>query len=207
MINIAVIDDQQIVLSGIIELIHLNPDFRVTHTARNGQEALANIHFDGIDVIITDLRMPIMDGIEFIKALRASGSNTPILVLTTFSDKDLIIESIRAGCNGFLLKDIDVEKLHLAITQMYNGKSLIEPWTFDDINLAEFDVSPTTETLTEIEIQLLQLIAAGFNNREISTCVHLAEGTVKNYISRILEKTHSRDRTQAVVKALKWGVI
>ena len=210
MLNIAVVDDQPIIRQGIVELIHLNNSFKVVLQASNGLEAyeqLSNNHVE-LDLMITDIQMPKLNGIELIKKLRNDNIDLPILVLTTFSDNELLVNAIKAGCNGFLLKDISVEKLNGAIVTVANGNYLLEPQTINQSELtASLPTDDLVEKITDTEKQILRFAAAGFSNKEISSCMHLAEGTVKNYISRILEKTHSRDRTQAVVKAMSWNVI
>ncbi|GLS27867.1 response regulator [Marinibactrum halimedae] len=207
MINIAIIDDQPIVRQGIVELIHINDNFNVVLQASNGEEGLNKIADQAIDIIITDIQMPVLNGIAFLTQLRASGNNTPVLVLTTFDDNELLVEAIKAGCNGFLLKDITLEKLNNAIQAVASGSYLIEPQTSPSVEDVNKQSITLTESITDTEKQILRLAAAGFNNKEIASCIHLADGTIKNYVSKILEKTHSRDRTQAVVKAIQWGII
>ena len=207
MINIAIVDDQPIVRKGIIELIHLNSEFKVCSEADNGEQALQNIGETAVDLIITDIQMPVMNGIEFIAALRESGDKTPVLVLTTFDDNELLVGAIKAGCNGFLLKDITVEKLNQAILTVAAGGYLIEPQTTSPQGGMDSDPQTLIESISDTEKQILRLAAAGFSNKEIASCMHLADGTIKNYVSKILEKTASRDRTQAVVKAINWKLI
>ena len=207
MIKIAIADDQPIVRQGIVQLIGLNDGFDVTIEASDGQEAFQKLRSASVDLIITDLQMPVMNGIDLITALRKAGIETPILVLTTFDDNELLIAAIKAGCNGFLLKDITVEKLHDAIESVAAGGYLIEPQTTAVSPALDTETQTLTESITTQEKQILRLAAAGFSNKEIADCMQLSGGTVKNYMSRILEKTHSRDRTQAVVKAINWKVI
>lgn len=207
MINIAVVDDQAIVRKGIVSLIEINPNFNVCIEANNGREALSQLQENQVDLIITDIQMPLLDGIEFVSQLRANNNNTPVLVLTTFDDNQLFINAIKAGCNGFLLKDTDVQKLTYAIETVADGGYLLEPQSIAPAQEADTVSAQGYAPLTDIEKQILRFAAAGFSNKEIAGCVHLADGTVKNYISRILEKTHSRDRTQAVVKAMQWNVL
>lgn len=218
MINIALVEDQLMVRQGLLQLIELDQEFKVVVEANNGAEALEKIaqvraNSTSPDLIITDIQMPKMNGIRFIEALRAEGDQTPVLVLTTFNDHELLAQAIKVGCNGFLLKDAGLDKLCNAIRSVSQGQYLFEPQhsKMEGVQqeVLEIEVTPPAELdqLSEAELQILRFIAAGFSNKDIADCMSLAEGTIKNYISRILEKTHSRDRTQAVVKALTWKLI
>ena len=206
MIKIGIVDDQIMVRQGIVNLIELNSHFSVIIQAENGKDALDNFPNHQLDIVITDMRMPVMNGVELIKNLRDKNDTTPILVLTAFSDNELLTGAISAGANGFILKDVTLEKLKNAIESVASGKLLFEPQSVGEIE-SDVETPKILEELTETEKQILRLAAAGFSNKDISQCIHLAEGTVKNYISRILEKTHSRDRTHAVVKAMASKVI
>ena len=208
MINIMIVDDQPVIRQGIVELIQIHPAHKVIAQAEHGQEALEKLDPNGLpDLIITDIQMPVMNGIDFITHLRETYAQLPVLVLTTFDDNLLLVKAIKAGCNGFLLKDVTLEKLNDAIDRVAAGEYLLEPQsTAKGEETFNADES-LLENLSEMEKQILRLAAAGFSNKEIAGCLCKAEGTVKNYLSRILEKTHSRDRTQAVVKAIQWGVI
>ena len=206
MIRIGIVDDQVMVRQGIVNLIELNSNFTVVIQAENGKDALDKFLSEQIDIIITDMRMPVMNGVELIKNLRDQNNLTPILVLTAFSDNDLLTGAISSGANGFILKDVTLEKLTHAIESVSSGKLLFEP-QHTSAPVSELEATQIIEEINETEKQILRLAAAGFSNKEISQCIHLAEGTVKNYISRILEKTHSRDRTHAVVKAIANKII
>ena len=207
MINIAIIDDQVVVRQGIIQLIELNPDYKVIFEAGDGEEGINALADSAIDIIISDIRMPRMNGVEFIKAIRARKSKTPVLVLTTFDDNEWLLKAISAGANGFLLKDVTLEKLSDAIDAVAAGKYLFEPQSIPCIDSHPLQSQALAEALNDTEKQILRFAAAGFSNKEISSCMFLAEGTVKNYFSKILEKTYSRDRTQAVVKAMSLKLI
>lgn len=211
MISIGLIEDQQLVREGLARLIKLNPDNQLEWDAHNGEEALTWLEHRPVNIIISDIRMPVMDGIKFVTALREKGNVTPVLILTTFDDHQLFIAAIKAGINGFLLKDVSLEKLNDAIKTVAAGGFLAEP-TFlkrdSEIALtASFAERPSTEVLSNKDLQILRYIAAGFSNKEIAGAVFLAEGTVKNRISEILLKLNCRDRTQAVFKALHWELL
>ena len=206
MINIGIVDDQMIVRAGLVNLITINDNHHISFEASNGKEALECLNNHSIDLLITDLKMPEMNGIELIKNLRLSDAKLPILVLTTFDDSELFVQAIREGANGFLLKDVEYDKLEHAITAIAAGEYLYEPQVLSN-NHSINDLPFSMESLTDTEKQVLRYAAAGFSNKEIATSMYLASGTIKNYISKILEKTQSRDRTQAVVKAIQLKII
>ncbi len=206
MIKIGIVDDQMIVRSGLVNLITINDNHQIIFEANNGKEALKYLEDKSIDLLITDLKMPEMNGLELIKNVRLSRPSLPILVLTTFDDNELFVQAIREGANGFLLKDVEYDKLEHAITTIAAGEYLFEPQVLSN-NHSINDLPFSMESLTDTEKQILRYAAAGFSNKEIATNMYLASGTVKNYISKILEKTQSRDRTQAVVKAIQLKII
>lgn len=209
MIKVGVVDDQAMVRMGIAQLVALSDSHNVVFQAENGEQALEYLSADPVDVIISDLQMPVMDGLRLIETLRERGIATPVLVLTTFNDSDLVVRAMRAGANGFLLKDVDLEHLNHALETVAQGGFLFEPQVLagNKEAFALYRSEPVPSDINDSEKQVLRLIAAGFNNKDIAGFVHLAEGTIKNTVSRILEKTHSRDRTQAVVKAMAWKII
>jgi len=207
MIKIGIVDDQTIVRTGLVQLIKINPTHEVLFEASHGEEALEKLSAHSVDLLITDIKMPVMNGIELINAIRKTDSKIPILVLTTFDDNELLMQAIKEGANGFLLKDVDLDKLNLAISALASGEYLFEPQILSGTPSVLEDSSAQLEPLSETEKQVLRFAAAGFSNRDIASNMHLAEGTIKNYVSKILEKTQSRDRTQAVVKAIHWKLI
>ena len=206
MINIGIVDDQMIVRAGLVNLITINDNHHISFEANNGKEAIECLKNHSIDLLITDLKMPEMNGIELIKRLRLSDSKLPILVLTTFDDNELFVQAIREGANGFLLKDVEYDKLEHAITAIASGEYLIEPQVLAN-NHSISDLPFSMESLTDTEKQVLRYAAAGFSNKEIPTPISLAPRPIKTYIRKILEKTQSRDRTQAVVKAIQLKII
>jgi DNA-binding NarL/FixJ family response regulator len=207
MIKIGIVDDQKIVRSGLINLIQINECHHIEFEASNGEEAMEMLLKHPVDLLITDLKMPVMNGIQLIKSIRSSSTTPPILVLTTFDDNGLFVQAIREGANGFLLKDVEFTKLDQAISAIAAGDYLFEPQIIANDTLPVVDITLHTEPLTDIEKQILRYAAAGFSNKEIANNMCLAGGTIKNYVSRILEKTQSRDRTQAVVKAIHSKII
>lgn len=208
MIKIGLIEDQVLVREGIANLINLSESHKVRWQSENGQSALEEIKSNPVDLVISDIRMPVMNGIEFVRNLRAMDDKTPVLMLTTFDDHDNFIEALKAGANGFLLKDVSLEKLNQAINKIASGGFLAEPQLIRPLNEPAPEPHPVNlERLSDKEIQILRYIAAGFSNKEISFAIFLAEGTIKNHISNILSKLNCRDRVQAVVKAIQWQLI
>lgn len=198
MLNVGLVDDQQLVRQGIAGLLAISGSAQVSWEARNGEEALALINQQPVDVLLADIRMPVMDGISLVKHLRAHNNNTPILMLTTFDDADLFAQSVKAGANGFLLKDVSLEKLVNSLQLVSDGSTfLAEPEM-----LREFQQKKSALDLSEREKQILRLLVNGLSNKEIAKTVFLAEGTVRNHVSNILAKLDCRDRTQAVLKAI-----
>ena len=211
MIKVALVDDQQLVRQGIAGLLSLSDDIEVIWQAENGEQALKHLtapcdDFPRPDVVLLDIRMPKMNGIELVKKLRAQGDVQPVLMLTTFDDSELFIQSLQAGANGFLLKDVSLDKLTNAIKTLANGGFVAEPVVMKHLDQGLTSIAPL-ETLTEKEQQVLKLLAGGFSNKEIASSIFLAEGTVKNHVSNILAKLNTRDRTRAVLIAIHQGLV
>lgn len=209
MINVAIADDQILVRQGIASLLSLRDDITITWQADNGEEALTKLDERPVDILLIDIRMPVKNGIETVKALRQAQNNTPVIVLTTFDDPALFTQAMHAGANGFLLKDVDTAKLHDAIDIVHQGGMLAEPVLLNQLSDEQLFTfaDPNIEPLSERELDILKLIAGGYSNKEIADTVFLAEGTVKNHVSNILAKLHTRDRTRAVLKALSAQLI
>ncbi len=208
MINVALVDDQQLVRQGIAGLLSLSENISILWQAENGEHAqqlLQEIE-QKPDVMLLDIRMPKVNGIELVNLLRAQGKTLPILMLTTFDDSELFLQSLQAGANGFLLKDVSLDKLVNAVNTLADGGFVAEPVVMKQLNKGLSDV-PIIEELTEKELQILKLIAGGFSNKEIARSIFLAEGTVKNHVSTILSKLNTRDRTRAVLIALNQGLV
>ena len=162
-----------------------------------------------MDVVVSDIRMPGMDGIRAVQALRDRRDVTPVLLLTTFDEADLLLRAAQAGAQGFLLKDAEPEELHDAIRRLAAGETLLQPVATDAVRARYrfHDEDVPADTLSRREVAILRLIAGGYSNREIARSLFLAEGTVKNYVSTILEKLGTRDRTRAVLKAITLRII
>lgn len=208
-LRLALADDQALVRRGLIALLNGIDGLNVTLEADNGEELLALIAGSKVDVILSDIRMPVCDGFTLVQRLRAAGDVTPVLLLTTFDEPDLALRAAECGAQGFLLKDASPEDLYEAVLALASGKTLLAPVATDPVRsrFAYRETSAPTDTFSEREIAILRLLAGGYSNREIAKAVFLSEGTVKNYVSEILDKLGTRDRTRAVLKAITLHVI
>ncbi|MBO9769586.1 MULTISPECIES: response regulator transcription factor [Xanthomonas] len=206
--RIALADDQILVRAGLRALLQ-QQGVEVVCEADDGQGLLAALAIHTVDVVLSDIRMPGLDGIQALEHLRARGDRTPVLLLTTFDDSDLLLRASEAGAQGFLLKDAAPEDLREAIERVAAGDTLLQPVSTDPVRARyQFrDQQAPRETFNEREVAILRLLAGGYSNKEIARTLFLAEGTVKNYVSTILEKLGTRDRTRAVLKAITLRVI
>jgi DNA-binding NarL/FixJ family response regulator len=164
---------------------------------------------ESVDLVLSDVRMPRMDGIELTRQLRAAGHTVPVMLLTTFDDADVMLRAIEAGAQAFLLKDVSPEDLQDAVRQVARGEHWLAPVSTGTVrqHLHYTDTAPPTADLGARELSILRLMAGGYSNKEIARSLFLAEGTVKNYVSGILEKLGTRDRTRAVLKAITLRLI
>jgi DNA-binding NarL/FixJ family response regulator len=209
MIRIALADDQALVRSGLRALLAGYADLEVVLEASDGAALLEQLADSSVDVILSDIRMPGTDGLQLVQQLRQMGNPLPVILLTTFDEVDTALRAAAAGAQGFLLKDASPEDLHEAIVRVAGGETLLAPVATDPVRAryAYRDQAPPTDTFNEREISILRLLAGGYSNREIARTIHLSEGTVKNYVSEILDKLGTRDRTRAVLKAITLRVI
>ncbi|SDR14078.1 response regulator transcription factor [Pseudoxanthomonas sp. CF125] len=207
-IRVALADDQALVRAGLRALL-LQQNIEVTLEAEDGDDLLQKLEQQSVDVVLSDIRMPGTDGIQALLRLRERGDATPMLLLTTFDESDLLLRATDAGAQGFLLKDAAPEDLRDAIVRVAAGETLLQPVSTDPVR-ARFrfrDESEPTETFGAREVAILRLLAGGYSNKEIARSLFLAEGTVKNYVSTILDKLGTRDRTRAVLKAITLRII
>lgn len=207
-ITIALADDQALVRAGLRALLE-QQGIAITFEAENGEDVLAKLAEHRVDLVLSDIRMPGMDGIAALRALRERGDQTPCVFLTTFDDSELLLAACEAGAQGFLLKDAAPEDLRDAIQRAAKGETLLQPVSTDAVRARyqyHTDAAPK-ELFNEREIAILRLMAGGYSNKEIARSIFLAEGTVKNYVSTILEKLATRDRTRAVLKAITLRII
>jgi DNA-binding NarL/FixJ family response regulator len=206
MLDIGLVDDQELVRKGIAGLLALSGKTRIRWEANNGATALDALVNNPVDVILADIRMPVMDGITLVKTLRAQHNSTPVLMLTTFDDSELFVQSLKAGANGFLLKDVSLEKLVSSLEALAQGAGFLAEGSMLQ-ELQQLKKNEQKIDLSERELQILRLLAGGFSNKEIACAVFLAEGTVRNHVSNVLAKLDCRDRTQAVLKAINLGIV
>lgn len=218
-IRVLLVDDQALFREGLHTLLSVWPDLEVVGEAGNGQEALDAAARLIPDVVLMDLRMPVLDGVAATRRLLEKMPQVKIIVLTTFDDDDHVFDGLRAGAVGYLLKDVPSEKLVEAIRAAAAGQSFLQPSVAAKV-VAEFTrltavaqetaVSPQNtliEPLSEREQEILALVATGASNKEIAGELFIAEGTVKNHVTNILGKLGVRDRTQAALKAREIGLI
>ncbi|MGH3352062.1 MAG: response regulator [Nocardioides sp.] len=214
-VKIVVVDDQEMVRSGFVALLNTQPDLEVVGTAPDGSEALQVVRRTSPDVVLMDVRMPVMDGIETLRQLSGNPSTAgvKVIMLTTFDADEYVHESLRLGASGFLLKDASPDELASAIRVVHAGEALLSPSVTRQV-IAQFAraprrrrADPRLKQLTEREREVLENIARGSSNSEIAAELFLAEQTVKTHVSRILGKLGLRDRAQAVVFAYESGLV
>ena len=211
--RLILVEDQMLVREGIKSLLGLDDSVEVVGEYENGQQLIDSENASNCDVILMDIRMPKLSGIDTLLALSDKGVNTPVLMLTTFDDHELVNGAMRAGAKGYLLKDVSLETLIDTITQIKNGKTLIQPAVTEKVLQGlkglnvEFESFENPEPLSEKEVDILRLIAAGYSNKEIADAMFKSTGTIKNQVSSVMGKLGVRDRTRAVLKALEQGIL
>jgi len=212
-IKVALVDDQNLVRSGIQSLLSLSDKVTVVAQGDDGARALEIAEKHQPDVFLMDIRMPGMNGIDAIKSLRAAMIDTPVVILTTFDDHELVLQGLQAGAQGYLLKDVSLESLIAAIESVHKGETIVQPAITDKLlrglksQKGDFDSLPEPQSLTPKETEVLRLVASGYSNKEISAALSKSEGTIKNHVSNVLSKLGVRDRTRAVLRALELGII
>ena len=213
-LRVLIAEDETLVRQGIRKLLELDSRIEITAEAGDGEEALKLIAETKPDVILLDVRMPRLDGLGVLRALKERPDAPPCLVLTTFADRDLVLETIREGAKGFLRKDVSLSQLVGAIETLAAGGSCLQPAVTESLlrglHASGSVAAPSPamiETLTPREIEVLRLLAAAYTNREIAEALGTAEGTVKIHVSNILGKLGARDRTQAVLRSLEMGLV
>jgi DNA-binding NarL/FixJ family response regulator len=213
-IRICLVDDQRLIRDGLRTLLELENDLEVVGEAEEGAGALALYETAQPDVVLMDVRMPGMDGVEATRQMLLRWPDAKVIILTTFDDEAYIFDGLRAGALGYLLKDVSGQELAEAIRQVAQGGALIQPSVARKV-LAEFSrsippqsASPAAlpEPLTPREKEILGWITKGLTNKEIALRLNLTEGTIKNYISVIYQKLSVQDRTQAALKARELGL-
>jgi len=212
MIRVCLVEDQTLVREGLESLLHLTNDIRVVAHADDGIKALEEVRKSQPDVVLLDLRMPRLDGLGFMRQKAQLGLSSPVIILTTFDDDISVLEGLRLGAKGYLLKDVTFAKLTEAVRTVASGGTLISPVVTERLRKGIGSIArdyPELEDdhLTDRELQILRLMAGGFSNNEIAGALRLAEGTVKNHVSNVLSKLGVRDRIRAVLKGIEIGYV
>ncbi|MBD2525258.1 response regulator transcription factor [Nostoc sp. FACHB-133] len=209
MIKVLLVDDQGLIRQGLRALLELEADLEIVGEAENGEQAINLVAEFQPDVVLLDIRMPIMDGVAATKEIQKRFPKTKILVLTTFDDDEYVSAALKNGAMGYLLKDTPSEELAVAIRAVYKGYTQLGPGIVKKLltqfsNGTPIHSTPVPSTLTELtprEKEVLRLIATGASNREIAQELYISEGTVKNHVTNILNTLNLRDRTQAAIWA------
>jgi DNA-binding NarL/FixJ family response regulator len=211
-IRVMLVDDQTLLRRGLAGLLNRNADMVVAGEAENGQQALEMVELLDPDVILMDVRMPVMDGVAATRELARRGVRARVIILTTFDDDEYIFEGIAAGARGYLLKDAEYDELSQAIRTVARGEALLQPQITTRV-LKEFSrlsglsgvrpkqSKPLAEPLTDRETDVLRLIVSGATNQDIAESLHIGLGTVKHHVRAIFGKLGARDRVQAVLIA------
>lgn len=211
MIRVLIADDQTLIRQGIRTLLEMDSGVSVVGEAADGDETIHQVRSVAVDVLLLDIRMPGRDGVAVLRALSADNALPPTIILTTFDDSDVVLDGIRAGARGFLLKDVSYPQLLAAIRAVAEGATVFQPAVTERLLRAgsalRFTTEPPREALTAREAEVVRLMAGGYSNREIAEALGTAEGTIKNHVSSILGKFGVRDRTRAVLKALETGLL
>jgi DNA-binding NarL/FixJ family response regulator len=212
-VRVLIADDQELVRTGFRMILKAEPDIDVVGEAADGAEAVELARRLRADVVLMDIRMPILDGLEATRRLLAASSETRVLILTTFDLNEYVYEALRAGASGFLLKDAPAAQLVTAVRVIANGEALIAPSITRRL-IAEFarrpppnDKPERMQELTARELEVLRLVARGLSNAEIANELFVSDATVKTHVARILMKLDLRDRVQAVVAAYESGLV
>ena len=215
-IRILLVDDQALFREGLHTLLSVHDDLEVVGEAGNGQEAIEAVAKLNPDVVLMDLRMPVLNGVAATRQITQSTATSRVIVLTTFDDDEYVFDGLRAGAVGYLLKDVPSAKLVEAIRAAARGESFLQPSVAAKV-VAEFSrltgvgtavpQQDLVEPLSERELEILAVLAGGASNREIANQLFITEGTVKNHVTNILGKLGVRDRTQAALKAKEMGLI
>jgi DNA-binding NarL/FixJ family response regulator len=214
-VRVLLVDDQALFREALATLLGVRPEIEVVGEAGNGAEALDRAATLHPDVVLMDLRMPVLDGVSATRRLRVEQPGTRVLALTTFDDDEDVFAALRAGAVGYLLKDVSADRLVEALLAAARGESVLQPSVAARV-VARFAAmpddapprpQPLVVPLSDRELEVLRLLADGGSNREIAAALFLAEGTVKNHVTNVLAKLGARDRTQAALRARALGLV
>ncbi len=225
-IRVVLVDDTRMFRDGLRLVIDLEDDMTVVGVAGNGAEGVETVRRLQPDIVLMDIRMPVMDGVEATRRIKAEWPQIHVVILTTYSDDEFIFEGLKAGAVGYMVKDLPASELVQALRTVHQGGALIPPAIAARL-VAEYariaaggapsapavpaaasdDARPRVADLTPRETEILKLVARGLSNKEIADHLYLSEGTVKNYVSSVFSKLHARDRAQAISLALRQGLV
>jgi DNA-binding NarL/FixJ family response regulator len=207
MIRVFIADDQLLVRQGIRTLLEMDGCISIVGEAGDGHEAIALVPGLAVHALLLDIRMPHKDGLDVLRELSTKNSLPPTLILTTFDDSNVVLDGIRAGARGFMLKDVSYQQLITAIHAVAGGATVFQPSVTERLlrvaDRVHVDAATPMERLSKREVEVVRLMSGGYSNREIAYALNTAEGTIKNHVSSILAKFGVRDRTRAVLKALE----
>ncbi len=209
-IRVLLADDHSMIREGIKQLLELDPNFTVVGQAGDGLECMKMLQTREADILLLDVNMPKMNGIEVLEKIKEENIEIKVLMLTIHNEVDYLLKAVDIGCNGYILKNSDVNLLKKAINSVYNGEMFIQPDLIPILNMGlinKEESSQTLEGLTKREIEVLKLITEGLFNKEIAYKLSISERTVKNHVSNIFKKINASDRTQAAVFAIRNGVV
>ncbi|KHD36204.1 LuxR family transcriptional regulator [Clostridium acetobutylicum] len=218
MIKVLIADDQELIRQSLKIVLSANKDIEIVGTACNGNEVVESVRKYKPDVILMDVRMPEMDGVQCTKVIKESYPNIKIIVLTTFDDDEYIFNALKYGASGYLLKGVSMDELVRSIHTVVNGGAMINPDITAKVfklfsQMAQGDISiqvgakKNTDDICDAEWNIIKCVGFGLSNKEIAKKLRLSEGTVRNYLSNILNKLNFRDRTQLAIWAVQTGVI
>ncbi len=216
MIKVLIADDQQLIRESLKLYLENEGEFIVTGIAGNGQEVLDSVAENEPDIILMDIRMPILDGVACTNLVKQKFPKIKIIILTTFDDDDYVYNALKYGASGYLLKGIALDQLSAAIKTVYSGQAMINPdiaskvlqlfYKMANEGNALVEPSKEVENLTETEWKIVRAVSKGLSNKEIASSLFLSEGTVRNYISTVLDKLELRDRTQLAIWAVQMSL-
>jgi len=214
MVRVLICDDQAVVREGLAAILGTDPEIEVVGLAENGREALDLLVETQPDVVLMDLKMPVLNGVQATSRIRREHPGVYVLVLTTYADDQWLFDAVQAGASGYLLKDTRRDELIAAVKGTAEGKSFLDPAIagklMKQVAAAQPSATaagPRSDPLTDREREVVSLLAEGYSNPEIARRLHLAPGTVRNYVSVILQKLGVADRTQAAIVALRRGLV
>ena len=200
MIKVLIVDDQALIREGLSLMLSLYDEVEIVGQVSHGKEAIDFLKKEEVDVILMDIRMPVMDGVEATKIIKEEYPNVRIIILTTFNEDEYILKGLKNGADGYVLKDISSKELVNTIKSVYNGDVMLHKDVAKTLAIAIMNNKDRKENilsrLTDRELEIAKLIGEGKSNKEISQILYITEGTVKNHITKILDKLQLRDRTQ-----------